>query len=314
MPEKSLQDGERIVAEKGMAFTGVEAAPGNSQRLAREFLDSLLLEMRVVDATEASTRTSFFGADFATPVMVTALSALDRVHPDGMRETARGAAAAGAAMWVGIGDDDELARIVDTGVKAVKIIKPYRDHDLIMRKIEHARICGALAVGMDVSYSFGMKNGWSPAPMSPKSVNDLGRFAAASKLPFVLKGILSTRDAAKALEANAAGIMVSHQGGTVLDYAVPPVKILPDIGKSLSSAIPVFVDCAIQSGTDVFKALAFGATGVGVGKKIMSGLAAGGAEGVTRVIEDMTKELARVMPLTGSATVGTIDKSVIRPQ
>ena len=306
-----LQDGNKKVDESGLGFTGVLPKPGNPARLTREYLDSLTLELRVIDAVEASTRMILFGTEFMTPVMIAALSSLDKIRPSGMIEVAKGAAAAGAVMWAGIGDEAELKSIIDTGAKTIKIIKPYRDDDLIFKKIEQAERCGAFAVGMDVCFGFGMKNGFAPAPMSPKSVAELASFVKASKLPFICKGILSEQDAKKALEIGAAGIVVSHSGGTVLDYAVPPAKVLPRIAKVIDRKIPVFVDGCIASGLDTFKALALGADGVCVGKAVMAGLAADGAEGVRKILEGFTAELRRTMSLTGAADIPTIDPAVV---
>lgn len=305
-------DGDAILMEKGMAFTGIEAAAGNSQRIARQYLDSLQIEMRVVDAREASTETSFFGAALATPIMVAALSALERIHADGMVATARGAAAVGAAMWVGIGRDEELARIVDTGVTTVKIVKPYQDEERIFQKLEQAKARGVCAVGMDVSYSFGMKNGFSPMPVAPKTLNDIKSYVAATRLPFILKGVLSEQDALKAVEAGVAGVVVSHQGGTVLEYATPPAKLLPAVSDAVKpNGLKVFADCAIQSGLDAFKCMALGADAVGVGKAVMSGLTVAGAAGVSRVLDAMTAELKRTMSLTGMGGVGDMDPGVL---
>lgn len=306
-----LHGGNKKVEDSGLGFTGVSPKPGNPARLAREYFDSLALELRVIDGAEASTRLTLFGAEFATPVMVAALSSLGKIHPDGMVEIAKGAAAADAVMWAGIGDDEELKSIIDTGAKTIKIVKPYRDRDLVFKKIEQAEQNGAFAVGMDVCFGFGMKNGFAPAPMSPKSAEELASFVRATKLPFILKGILSERDAEKALAIGAAGIVVSHQGGTVLDYAVPPVKILPRIARVIDRQIPVFVDGGVSGGLDAFKAMAFGADGVCVGRAVMAGLAADGAEGVRKVLECFTAELRRAMSLTGATDVAGIDPTTI---
>lgn len=306
-----LHDGNKKVEESGLGFTGILPNPGNPARLVRDYFDSLTLELRVIDATEATTQMKLYDAEFATPIMVAALSSLNKIHPDGMVEVAKGATAAGAVMWAGIGDDAELKSIIDTGAKTIKIIKPYLDHDLVFKKIEQAEQSGALAVGMDVCFGFGMKNGFSPAPMSPKSAKELKSFIKATKLPFILKGILSERDAEKALTIGAAGIVISHQGGTVLDYTVPPVKILPRIAKAIGRKIPVFVDGGVSSGLDAFKAMALGGDGVCVGKAVMAGLAADGAEGVRKVIEGFTAELRRTMSLTGAADISCIDPTAI---
>ncbi len=112
-----LQDGNKKVDESGLGFTGIMPKPGNPARLTREYFDSLTLELRVIDAVEASTQMELLGAAFTTPIMVAALSSLDRIHANGMVEVAKGAAAAGAVMWAGIGDEAELKAIVDTGAK-----------------------------------------------------------------------------------------------------------------------------------------------------------------------------------------------------
>jgi len=311
MDKNLLEKGTTILSKSNLGFTGATNAPGCSQRINRAFLDSIHLEMRVIDAVRATPRTAFYGHVFSSPVMVAALSNLDAIRTNGMEETAKGAAAAGVPMWVGVGSEDELERIVDTGVKTIKIVKPYLDDELVLKKIAHAEKCGSLAIGMDVSFAFGMKNGFMPAPMGPKSMDDIKRYAASTNLPFILKGVLSEQDAAKAMEAGAAGIMVSHQGGTVLDYAVPPTRILPRIACAVKKRIPIFVDGGIAGGTDVFKALALGANGVGIGRMIMVALAAGGSEGVRDFLEHTATDLKRVMSLTGSSDTSSIHPGVL---
>jgi isopentenyl diphosphate isomerase/L-lactate dehydrogenase-like FMN-dependent dehydrogenase len=98
----------------------------------------------------------------------------------------------------------------------------------------------------------------------------------------------------------------------VIDYAVPPLKILPQIKKLAGDSIPVFVDCGIKSGMDAFKALALGASGVCVGTQVIAGLSKDGAAGAQKVLEDITKELNWAMNLTGSPDIAHIDPSVIR--
>jgi isopentenyl diphosphate isomerase/L-lactate dehydrogenase-like FMN-dependent dehydrogenase len=289
------------------------SAKGNSQQITREYFDSLLIEMRTIDSVEASTKTSLFGVEIATPVMVAALSYLHEVYPDGMIETAKGAAAAGTIMWSGIGPEDELEQLIATSAKVIKIVKPYADRDLIFRKLEHAEKAGVLAVGMDTDYVFGrMKNKYSAHgfPVSPKTLSEIKSCIKATKLPFIIKGVLSEQDAQKALEAGAGGIVISHHNG-VLDCALPPLKILPRIKKLTGDTIPVFVDCGIKSGMDAFKALALGASGVCVGTQIVAGLSKEGAAGVRKVLEDITEELAWAMNMTCSFDTAHIDPSVV---
>jgi isopentenyl diphosphate isomerase/L-lactate dehydrogenase-like FMN-dependent dehydrogenase len=290
-----------------------QANRGNSADITRDYFDSLQIEMRTIDGAAASAEIELFGASFSTPVMVTALSGLDGTRPGGMIDTARGAAAAGAAMWCGIGSGEELEALIGTGARIVKIVKPYADRDLIFEKIAHAEKAGALAVGMDIDYFFGRKQtpGFAKDyPVSPKTLGDIKGFVKAAGLPFILKGVLSEQDAAKALEAGAGGIMVSHHRG-IMDYAVPPLRILPSIARVINNQIPIFVDCGIRRGMDAFKALALGAKAVGVGGAVMEGLAGEGAGGVRKVLEGITGELRWAMNLTGSRDPGHIDPAVI---
>ncbi len=310
---KLLVDGKNKLKEKGISERkGAET--GSVLRITRNYMDSLMIETRVIDSVEATTEMSLFGETFGTPVMVAALSGMGGIYPNAMVEVAKGAKAAEAVMWVGIGDELELKEIIETGAKTVKIIKPYKNKDLIFEKIAQAEKLGAFAVGMDIIFSFGGKIGDSlvrPDLMGPKTLSEIKSFVQATKLPFILKGILSERDAQKALEAGAKAIVISHHGGSVLDYAVPPVKILPRIAKVIGGKIPIFVDGGIVRGTDVFKALALGANGVLIGSTVMAGLASEGAEGVKKIIVGTSKELQRIMNLTGSSDILNIDSELI---
>lgn len=308
-----LTDGYKKLEEKGIdAHRGVET--GSAQRINREYLDSLMIEIRVIDSVEASTEMELFGETFATPVMVAALSSIGGICPNAMAEVAKGAAAAGTAMWVGVGDEQELKSVVETGARTVKVVKPYKDRGLIFEKIAQAEEAGALAVGMDIIFSYGgkIKDRLVRADaMGPKTLAEIKSFVQATKLPFILKGILSVQDTEKALDAGAAAIVVSHHGGSMLDYAVPPLKILPRIAERVDGKIPILVDGGIMRGTDVFKALALGASGVLIGRTVLAGLASGGTEGVQKLIAGMNEELRRVMSLTGSPDVHGIDPDVI---
>jgi 4-hydroxymandelate oxidase len=286
---------------------------GDANQITREYFDSLFIEMRHIDSVIPSTSLELYGEHFSTPIMTAALSHLNNCHPEGMVELARGAYAANAVMWSGMGNEAELEAITATGAKTIKIIKPYADHDLIYQKIEHAEKCGALAVGMDIDHAFNGRGqydnvlGW---PMTSKSLEEIKEFIQATKLPFIIKGVLSEQDAYKCLEAGAKGIVVSHHHG-IQDFAIPPLMILPRIAKVIDHNIPIFVDCCFASGMDAFKALALGATAVSVGRTLMNSLAEGGADGVKDKIEAMTTELSGAMARTCSKDIMNIDPTVI---
>lgn len=310
---KLLIEGKKKLIEKGIGGNN-GAETGSVLKINRDYIDSLMIEARVIDSVEAATEINLFGEEFATPVMVAPLSGLGGICSNPMVAVAKGAVAARAVMWVGIGDEIELKNIIETGAKTVKIIKPYKDNNLIFNKIAQAEKDGAFAVGMDIIFSFRGKREDSLIRqdlMGPKTLSEIKSFVHATKLPFILKGILSKFDAEKALEAGASAIVVSHHGGSVLDYAVPPLKILPQIAKVIDKKIPIFVDCGITRGTDVFKALALGASGVLIGTTIMAGLASEGAKGVRKIITGTNEELRRAMNLTGSSNIQKIDPELI---
>lgn len=285
----------------------------DSNVITREYFDSLLIEMRHIDSVIPSTKLELYGETFDTPVMMAALSHLNNVRDNGMAEMAKGALASNAVNWAGMGREPELEVITATGARTINIIKPYADNDYILRRIEHAERCNVLAVGMDIDHSFGGDGQYDVVlgeRMTSKSLNEIKEFIGSTKLPFVIKGVLSEQDAYKCLEAGAKGIVVSHHHG-IMNYAVPPLMILPKIARVIDHQIPIFVDCGVMSGMDVFKALALGADAVSAGRVILDPLKQSGAEGVRSQIEKLTKELAGVMARTCSPDIRHIDPSVI---
>jgi 4-hydroxymandelate oxidase len=127
----------------------------------------------------------------------------------------------------------------------------------------------------------------------------------------ILKGILHPDDAEIAIEAGAAGIVVSNHGGRNLDTVPATIDVLPRVVDRVAGRVPILVDGGIRRGTDVLKALALGATAIMVGRPYVYGLAVAGAEGVTAVIEILRKELEMAMALTGRTSIKDIDRSVI---
>jgi len=288
---------------------------GDSARITRDYFDSLLLEMRHIDGVLPSTKMELYGEIFSTPIMLAALSHLYETHPDGLVEAAKGIRAAGAVMWAGMGDETELEAVTKTGAKTIKIIKPYSDNKLIFKKIEHAQKCGCIAVGMDIDHAFNKKGKYdviNNLNMRPKSLDEIREFVKASKLPFIIKGVLSEQDTHKCIDAGVRGIVVSHHHGHI-DYSLPPLRLLPDIARIVRKQIPIFVDCGIERGMDAFKSLALGADAVSLGHIIKTPLQAEGAEGVRKLVIEMTEELAGAMAATGCKDIQHIDPSLIWP-
>ncbi len=281
-------------------------------QITRDFFDSLLLETRYLDSSIPSTEITLFGHSFSMPVMTAALSHLDNTAPGGMVTYAAGAAKADVLHWVGMGSEQELEAVLATGAKTVKIIKPHADNRVVFGKMEHAVKAGCIAVGMDIDHAFNSQGGYDSVfglPMKAKTTGEIRDFVQAAGVPFIVKGVLSPRDAEKCLEAGCAGIVVSHHHG-MMQYSVPPLMVLPDILKAIGHDIPVFVDCGIESGMDAYKCLALGATAVSVGRHLMP-LLKDGADAVAARIGQMGAELAGVMARTGVASLSQMDSSVI---
>ena len=286
---------------------------GDANQITRAYFDSLLVELRQLDAGIPDTSMTLFGERFETPVMMAALSHLNSCHEDGMAEMARGAREAGSVNWAGMGDNAELGRILATGAKTVKIVKPYADEEKIFSRIRFAEENGSLAVGMDIDHSFGGDGRFDVVlgeEMNAKSLDDLKRYIRSTRLPFVVKGVLSVRDAVKCADAGTKAIVVSHHHG-IMKYAVPPLFILPQIRNAVGNSMKIFVDCGVESGFDAFKALALGADAVCAGRVVMEPLRKNGARGVTDAVLRMTAELRQMMARTGARTLSEIDPGVI---
>ncbi len=283
----------------------------DSNKITRDYFDSLLLETRYIDSDLPDTTFELWGETFKTPIMTAALSHLHNICDNAMVEIAKGASNAGAVHWVGMGELDEMENIF-ANAKTVRIIKPHANNDDVLLRIEHAVRCGAFAVGMDIDHAFSWNGGYDNVlglPMKPKSLDEIKAFVSAAKVPFVIKGVLSVSDAVKCAEAGVKGIVVSHHHG-IMNYAVPPLMALPKIKEAVGNSMKIFVDCGIESGMDVYKALALGADAVCVGRNLMGPLAEG-AGGVERRINDLNKELCAAMARTGVRSLGKFDPSVV---
>ena len=144
----------------------------NSDKITRDYFDSLLLETRYLDACLPTTEMSLFGKTFRTPIMTAALSHLSNTALNGMTIYAQAAVQSGAVHWVGMGSDEELEKIVATGARTIKIIKPHADNREVLRKIEHAVKVGCIAVGMDIDHAFNSQGGYDDVfglPMKAKT-------------------------------------------------------------------------------------------------------------------------------------------------
>ena len=288
---------------------------GNSNRISREYLDSLLIETRYMDSDTPCIEYELYGQKAASPVMTAALSHLDHfMHPGAADALARGARDAGAILWYGMAEEAEIERLAAFGAPMIEIIKPYADRELIYRKIRHAEALGLLAVGIDIDHPFaedGSHDRIDGVEMAPLRTAELEEITGACRLPVIIKGILSLRDAERCLAAGAKGLVLSHHNNRI-EYAVPPLAMLPEISRLAGKSIPLFVDCEIKTGMDAFKALALGASGVCIGRPLMTAIRADENNGVKDYLLRVNAELKKAMAYTGCTNLRKMDPSIIR--
>jgi lactate 2-monooxygenase len=140
---------------------------------------------------------------------------------------------------------------------------------------------------------------------------DLAWLREHTRLPILLKGILSPEDARLALEHDVAGIIVSNHGGRQVDGAVAAIDALSEIVKAIKGRLPVLFDSGIRSGADIFKALALGASAICLGRPYVYGLAIAGEQGVREVIQNSLAEFDLTMALAGCATLKDVANATL---
>lgn len=293
-----------------------DGSAGDSNIIARRYLDSILVEMRILGTIEADTTFHLWGKAFSSPIMTPAFSHLNKALKDRkpMEEYAIAAKNLNLVNWVGMESDEEFKEILNTGASTIRIIKPFKDHQMILDQIHFAQENGAFAVGIDIDHSIGTNGSYDVVdgqPLGPITLDDLREFVNSTDLPFIAKGVLSLRDALICKKAGVKGVVISHHHGR-MKYAVPPVMALQEIAPSLKDTdIKIFVDCHIDSGQDAYKALALGADAVSAGRVILPGLLKEGAPGVEKVIKKMNAELKEMMGYTSVKDLSSFDPSVL---
>ena len=295
-----------------MAYTRLSDANEINER----YMDSILFEQRLIDSVNADISTTIFGETFSMPVMTPAFSHLNAFNGrelTGLEEYSIAAKECNILNFCGMMENDLFQKIMDTGAKTVRIVKPYADNGKVRDQLQYAEAAGAFGVGMDIDHIFGT-TGYDIVmgeEMAAQTSDMLRSYVESVKIPFIVKGVLSVADAIKCAEIGAKGIIVSHHHGR-LPYAVPPMMVLQDIKEELKDKdIAIIVDCGITSGSDVFKALALGADAAAVGRSMIPFLEKDGVAGVKEYIESVGKELRFVMSATGFSKVSEIDESVL---
>lgn len=308
------------------------AADEFTVRWNRQALDAIKLNPTVLtDVSQIDISTSLLGLDLPYPILIAPTAYHKIMHPEGEHATARGAGSAKAVYVVSSFTTTPLEEIAKVATQPLWFqIYVRDDRDFTKALIQQAEALGfrALCITVDTPVAgvrnrqdkalFGLPDGVNTPHMygglaekKPFTWKDIDWIKSFTKMPILLKGILNSDDAEKAVAAGMDGIIVSNHGGRNLDTVPATIEALPRISEKVNKRIPILMDGGIRRGTDVLKAIALGANAVLVGKPICFGLACGGAEGVTKVLEILKNELELAMALTGRATIASIDPSVI---
>lgn len=134
---------------------------------------------------------------------------------------------------------------------------------------------------------------------------------ACHDMPLIVKGIMTAEDAIQAMEAGADGVMISNHGGRQLDGGLATIDVLPEVVKAIGGKIPILLDSGVRRGTDVLKALALGATAVGIGKPVFFALAVGGENAVVDLLSMIQRETEAAMAICGCESIEDVGRSLV---
>lgn len=295
----------------------------------------------LVDVTERDPRTTLLGVERPHPIMVAPMAYQRHVHPDGEIGMARAAAATDSTMILSTQTTTSPADLAAAAPGANRWFQLYvfKDRQVSYDLVDAAKEAGYEALVLTVDFAVAgirertRKSGFqveypiaintAGTPMTTEEIyalhdpaltwDSIAEFAEASGMPVILKGILRPDDADLAVQAGAAGIIVSNHGGRQLDTSLSGADALGPIAEAIAGRIDVLVDGGIRRGWDVAKALALGADAVLVGRQVLWGLAADGQAGAELVLRTLLAEFDNALALTGCPKAADLDGSYVQP-
>ena len=287
-------------------------------------LRQVRLKMRILNAVgpidrKPDTSTVLFGHKISLPAMAAPIGGMGtnfrhRISDaDFFEAIVGGCVDAGTMGAVGDGIDmkDTMQVFENIGRhqgRAIAGIKP-RPQATFLEMIKMAEAQNAAMITIDID-SAGRYIRSNPT-WGTKTVAELSQLIHSTKIPFLIKGIMSPEDAVRAAEAGAAGIVVSNHGGRVLDGTPGTAAVLPGIAKKVGGKMTILVDGCVSSGVDVLRYLALGANGVLVGRHLVRAAFGGGRKGVQLFMETMRDELETAMVMVGAANVRAINHTFL---
>lgn len=308
-------------------------------RANRTAFERIRLRPRVlvdVSAGALNMRTTVLGTPVSMPILVAPTALHSMAHPEGECATAQGAGTANTLMIASTTATRSIEEIAQAASGPLWFqLYVYPSFQVAEKLVRRAEAAGyrAIVLTVDLPYLGNREkdrrnNVTIPPepfyeanfvdveekgqPWVPLTWESLSWLRSITSLPVLVKGILTAEDAVLAVEHGVAGIIVSNHGGRQLDTALASIDALPEIVEAVTGRCEVYIDGGIRRGTDILKALALGARAVLVGRPILWGLAANGAQGVFQVLEILRKELELSMALAGRPTLDSIDRTLLK--
>lgn len=319
----------------------------------RNAFSRILFRPRIlIDVSKIDTTTTILGYNISMPIMVAPTAMQKMAHPEGELATARATAAAGTIMTLSSWGTSSVEEVASTG-PGIRFFQLYvtKDRNIVLQLVRRAEKAGFKAIALTVDTprlgrrEADIKNRFALPPhltlknyeglnlgtidktndsglatyvadQIDRSLNwkDVKWLQTITNLPILVKGVLTAEDASLAVEAGVAGIIVSNHGARQLDYVPATITALEEVVKAARGRVPVFLDGGIRRGTDVFKALALGASGVFIGRPVVFALAAAGEAGVRKAVEMLHDEFELTMALSGCRSIEEITRAhVIAP-
>jgi 4-hydroxymandelate oxidase len=312
---------EWIRSGSGPDFAGDNEAAFSRHRLRPSVL---------VDVATVKTETTLLGATISAPVIVGPVGLQKAIHPDGELAMAAGVAQAGSLLTVAVNATTSIEDIAAAQPTLPLWFQLYNwaDRDVLAAVIARAEGAGVRAIVPLVNTPIGVnhtspKLGFrlpagakfahfdsSPENTASNTWEYLTWLRSVTSLPIVPKGIMTRDDAARAVDAGAAGIVVSNHGGRQVARSISTLDALPDVVAGAGGA-EVYLDGGVRSGGDVLVALALGARAVMVARPVLWGMALGGPDGVARVLDDLRDGLAEDAGMCGIADIASVPRDLV---
>ncbi len=284
----------------------------------------------LVGKPQPDLRIELLGQKLALPIITTPMGAHGLAHQSAELGTARGTAEAGTLMTVSTTANYTIEEIAAAS-KGPKWFQLYLLEDEaksreLLRRAEAAGYHGivlsidafapgasdsTLRMGFGFPPTLPLVNVGHNAMKKSLSWEDVKFVMKNTRLPLVLKGVLTPEMAKKAIDHGVAGIQVSNHGGRQLDGVSAAMDALPAVVDVVRGRVPVIMDSGIRRGTDVFKALAMGANAVAIGRPVLYALSLGGWMGVKSAYERLSTELSRDMLIAGLGSVSEFKRDFI---